>query len=184
MFGLFYLTKIQKMKKKKLETQYNTSAKNYHQFHVGENRKSTEIFFEIISKYIKPTKGKWRRTLLDLGCGSGSDFKHYLEQGFVCYGVDSSKKMLAMVEKSFPEIPTRRSDFSKPFSIPFRNFTDEGFSLVVSKWAMQTAKEIQPVYENVYRVLVSSGHFIFLVVHPLRQFLERKNQGKIISSKR
>ena len=167
------------MKKKKLETQYNSSAKNYDDLHIGENKKSTSQFFETVLNHVKPYKNKKKlHTLLDLGCGAGSDFDFYSNHGFWCCGVDSSSKMLSLVKNNFPEVRVHQADFSKAGSIPFRGYSDLGFKIVTSKWAFQTARNIQGIYENVHRILIPKGYFIFLVVHPFRQFLEKKKSGK------
>lgn len=165
------------MKKKNLEKQYNSSARNYNQLHVGENKKSTEIFFKIIAEHIKKTKVRGRRNLLDLGCGDGTDFEHYSKQGFKCFGIDASSKMLSLAKKNFPNVWTEQASFAKP-QTSFRVHPGINFNVIVSKWAIQTAKDIQSVYENVNHALAQKGYFIFLTVHPLRQFLEKKKLGK------
>jgi ubiquinone/menaquinone biosynthesis C-methylase UbiE len=50
--------------------------------------------------------------------------------------------------------------------------------VVVSKWAIQTSPEIEPIYKEVARVLKPNGAFLFLACHPLRQFLEKKKHPK------
>lgn len=67
----------------------------------------------------------------------------------------------------------RNESFSQKMS-----FEDSQFGLIVSKYAMQTAQDIKPIYDEVYRMLDDKGYFIFLIVHPMRQFIEKKRSGK------
>ncbi len=169
------------MKKKNLSTQYNNSAKNYEELHTGENKKSTGIFLNIVLRYIEKIQTiEHERSLvhlLDLGCGSGTDFELYSKQRKVCcFGLDASQEMISLVEEKFPKkIILECEDFSQKNIRPFKGFH---FQLIVSKWALQTAEDLSIVWENVDRLLVRDGYFIFLTVHPLRQFLEKKKSGK------
>jgi ubiquinone/menaquinone biosynthesis C-methylase UbiE len=158
------------MKKKKLSTQYDNSAKKYDKLHLVENKKSTSDFFRTMLKHLEETNGL---RLLDLGCGSGREFEFYLKKGFQCSGLDTSSEMLALVNKTFPSVTTYCANFQKV------KFYQEGvFDVIVSKWAIQTARKIESVYEMVEKLLVSKGYFIFLTVHPIRHFLEKKKSGK------
>jgi ubiquinone/menaquinone biosynthesis C-methylase UbiE len=59
--------------------------------------------------------------------------------------------------------------------IPFK---DQSFDFVVSKWALQTADLIDPIYKEIVRVLKPGGRLIYLACHPIRQFIEKKRKGK------
>ena len=57
-------------------------------------------------------------------------------------------------------------------------FDDDCFDIVVSKYAIQTAPNLGPIWSEVHRILKPKGVFVYLAVHPMRQFLERKKQGE------
>lgn len=154
------------------ETQYDKTAVEFNEFYLDqEAHQSTDAFFtSITNDIVSNIKNK---TVLDLGCGAGADASFYTEKGFTYFGIDSSKEMCILATKNSAVAEVRNESFSQSLS-----FTDKQFGLIVSKYAMQTAWEIQPIYKETARMLGDSGYFIFLVVHPLRQFIEKKKQGK------
>lgn len=160
------------MKKKKLEKQYDPHAEKYTDLHIGENQKSTNQFFELVEKH-STRSDTLDLQLLDLGCGAGTDFDFYQSLGFVCHGIDASSEMCALAHKKYPQTSIVECQFDKKTIFP-----KESFGVIVSKWALQTTPNIQTVYAEVVRLLAEGGSFIFLTVHPLRQFLEKKKSGK------
>lgn len=108
---------------------------------------------------------------LDFGCGLGDMIEYLQNKNIVCAGVDSSVEMVQKA-KANTGSDIRCEDFAKT------SFESNSFDLIISKWAMQTSPDIDPIYEEAARLLKNDGHFVFLVVHPLRQFLEKKKQGK------
>lgn len=91
--------------------------------------------------------------------------------GISCAGVDSSSEMVALAKQN-TAADIRCEDFAHT------SFESKSFDLITSKWAMQTSPEIDPIYKEAHRLLKSDGYFVFLVVHPIRQFLEKKKPGK------
>jgi len=158
-------------KKKDLEKQYNPFAEKYTGLHVGENHTSTDVFFKIVAKYLSTMD--YSKRLIDLGCGAGTDFDFYSKQHCLCAGVDSSLEMVTLAKQKNRGVIIREESFSGKTT-----FQRSSFNVAVSKWAVQTAERIDDVYRYVNEVLVSQGYFIFLTVHPLRQFLEKKKSGK------
>lgn len=152
-----------------LDKQYNPLAEQYAKLHLGQNEKSKRDFFENIEVLV-PHKNN---NLLDLGCGAGNDFDFYESLGFKCHGIDASGEMCELARRNHPraEISEGRFDQDMPFP-------DNAFGMIVSTWAMQTAPNIENIYEEVERLLVKEGYFAFLTVHPIRQFLEKKRKGK------
>lgn len=128
------------------------------------NQPSVDDFKEAVNKIL----GKTERHAIDLGCGSGDMISYLQSLGHKCMGIDSSVDMVTLARrKSHARIIN--GDFSKTLLKP--NEVD----LVISKWAMQTAEHIEPIYREVVRIIRKGGHFVFLVVHPFRQFIEKKN---------
>ena len=154
------------------ETQYNKTAVEFNKFYIDqEAHQSTNPFFALITDDI--TLVVQNKNVLDLGCGAGADAKFYADKGFTYSGVDASEKMCVLAKQNNFVSEIRNETFSKKIS-----HEDKKFGLIVSKYAMQTAEYIEPIYKEVERMLDDKGYFIFLVVHPLRQFLEKKKSGK------
>ncbi len=154
------------------EKQYDKTAEEFNEFYDNqEAHVSTMAFFSLITnEIVSDIKNK---NVLDLGCGAGKDSAFYLQKGFTYSGVDASAEMCALAKEDKNVSDIRNESFSQEMS-----FKDDQFGLVVSKYAIQTAQDIKPIYDEVHRLLDAKGYFIFLVVHPMRQFIEKKKQGK------
>ncbi len=148
-----------------LSKQYNEIAEHFITLRKTMNQMSDEAFLSYIFPLMK-NPGK----AIDFGCGPG-DLIVYISNHIECVGVDSSSEMVSTA-RNITGKDVREEDFANT------SFEDESFSLVFSKWAMQTSKHIDPIYKEAARLLKPSGHFVFLVVHPFRQFLEKKKFGK------
>ncbi|MFA7309210.1 MAG: class I SAM-dependent methyltransferase [Patescibacteria group bacterium] len=154
------------------EKQYNKTAQEFHESYLNkEAHQSTEAFFDVISKGI--ISNITNKNVLDLGCGAADDAAFYTKKGFTYYGLDVSKEMCNLAQKNKHVAEVRNESFSRHVS-----YEAGKFGLVVSKYAMQTSKDIAPIYSEVFRMLDVNGYFIFLVVHPFRQFLEKKKERK------
>lgn len=154
------------------EKQYDKTAGEFNQFYDNqEAHLSTDAFFSVISDEI--TSNIQNKKVLDLGCGAGKDAIFYTKKGFMYFGADSSIEMCTLAQQNKEVSIVKNESFSQKMS-----FEDSQFGLIVSKYAMQTAQDIQPTYDEVYRMLDNNGYFIFLVVHPIRQFIEKKKNGK------
>ncbi len=151
--------------KKNLAQQYTDGIAETFANSLGEmNRSSVDDFKRAIGLIL----GKKERHAIDLGCGPGDMISHLHSLGHKCMGIDSSSDMVALARKN-SHARIIHGDFSKTLLKP--NEVD----LVISKWAMQTAEHIEPIYREVVRIIRKGGHFVFLVVHPFRQFIEKKN---------
>ncbi len=148
-----------------LTKQYDSVIKDF----ITLNKKMNEISDKAFWKSLMPFLKEGGRAI-DFGCGPGdliTDISKYME----CAGVDTSFEMVSFA-KNKTNADVRLEDFANT------SFENASFDLVVSKWAMQTSKEIEPIYKEAGRLLKSGGYFVFLVVHPFRQFLEKKKVGK------
>ena len=154
------------------ETQYNKSAHDFHEYYLNqEAHQSTDAFFaSITDDILSNIKNK---NVLDLGCGAADDSSFYVQRDFAYYGIDASKEMSEMAKQNKNVTEVRNESFSKKIT-----FEDDKFGLVVSKYAIQSTENIGNVYAEAARLLEKGGYFIYLVVHPIRQFLEKKKQGK------
>jgi len=157
--------------KKNLGKQYNPFADLYSKLHQSRNMKSKKDFFGSIVRYApKNLSNAW---ILDLGCGAGTDLVKYRKMGFKrVEGIDSSDEMCELAVKKFQKNSHNVQIYTARFDSDEFN-TSNDFDLVVSKWAIQTAPKIDPVYKTAYGALKKGGIIVFLTVHPLRQFLEK-----------
>ncbi len=152
--------------KKQLLKQYNGVADTYSAQIQAMNKKSIKEFQEALASV--NVSGK---KVLDLGCGAGDLISYLQSIGYDYAGVDSSEGMISKIQKT-QNVDLRVEDFTKT------SFKNSSFDLVVSKWAVQTVQNIELVYKEAYRLLKRDACLVFLVSHPVRQFLEKKKAGK------
>jgi ubiquinone/menaquinone biosynthesis C-methylase UbiE len=154
------------MDSKDLSHQYDAIADTFEKA-IEEGNKASK---DALRATLPDLKGK---TVLDLGCGDGTDSSFYLENGAAYVaGIDASNELLEKAKEKHTGIDFQYGLFEK---IPFEN---EKFDLVFSKYALMTSAELEPIFIEVTRVLKSGGIFMFLVTHPIRQFYEKKKEGK------
>ena len=111
---------------------YETRAKEYFQATYATNMQS--LWDKLIQKL--PVSA----SLLDLGCGSGRDLRHFSCEGFNVVGIDYSYSMLKLA-KEFSKGPVICGDF---FHLPFK---DRSFDAV---WAIAS-------FVHTPRYLISLG---------------------------
>ena len=148
-----------------LSKQYNEFAKKFSDVHdVGENsnRDNRKVFYDQLS-FIKPGM-----KLLDLGCGDGLDLVYYKKLGAKIYGLDASEELLEIAKKRLPSENIQLGFFEK---IPFQN---DFFDVVLSKYAIMTSADMGPIFKEIFRVLKPGGTMMYLVTHPFRQYLEKR----------
>ena len=112
------------------------------------------------------------KKVLDVGCGVGEDLPYFKKQGALVYGIDVSKKMIELAKKNNPSI--------KNFSVQsFENttFEDRFFDVIVSRYALHYAENIEEVFIELHRILKPGGFLIFLVTHPLLSFITKKERN-------
>lgn len=107
------------------------------------------------------------RVVLDLACGDGSDMVYYQSQGAVVCGIDASKELIQIAKRRMPAADIRIGFME---NLPY---ADNSLDVVLSKYAIQTSVDIAPIFKEVARVLKPGGIFMYLVTHPLRQFMEK-----------
>lgn len=110
--------------------------------------------------------------ILDLGYGDGIDLVYFNSLGAKCYGLDASEEIINLAKKKISKATFVSASFQ---NIPF---SKNSFDWIFSKYALQTVDDVDIVLQEAYRVLKPKGNLLFLVVHPLRQFLEKKRGGK------
>lgn len=150
-----------------LNKQYNKVADDFGKV-FGEMNKQSVIALNTV---LEPILTKSIATAIDFGCGLGDMVEYLQGRNIACAGVDSSTEMVVKAQEA-TGADIRCEDFADT------SFEGECFDLITSKWAMQTSAEINPVYREAARLLKKDGYFVFLTVHPIRQFLEKKKLAK------
>lgn len=155
--------------KDRLATQYNPYATIYSSAPPQSNSDSNADFLNCFDASLA---GKF---VLDLGCGAGYDMAELKKRGAIVFGIDAAEQMVAAAKRNNSDVPdaniqVARFDEKLPFA-------DNVFDLVVSKWALQTALAIDPIFNEVARVLKTDGKFIALIGHPMCQFALKPGIG-------
>lgn len=149
-----------------LSKQYNKFANKFSDVHdAGENsnRDNRKVFYDQLN-FIKP-----RIKLLDLACGDGLDLVYYKSLGAEVHGLDASEELIKIAQERLPGEDLRVGLFEQ---IPFENNT---FDVVLSKYAIQTSTDMNPVFKEIHRILKPGGAVMYLVTHPFRQYFEKKD---------
>ena len=150
----------------KLSEQFNDFAEDFSQKAAIQNKDSIVAFY---NEFTFPLQGK---TLIDLGCGDGADIKKFLAMGAIVSGVDASEKLLDLARKQIANTTLKLGLFE---DTPFE---DEQFDIAASKYAFQHSAQIEPIFREIYRILKPNGMLVFLVGHPMRQYIEKKKPQK------
>ena len=149
-----------------LSKQYNNFAKKFSDVHdVGENsnRDNRELFYNHIDFIMSGIK------LLDVACGDGLDLVHYKKLGAEVYGIDASEELVSIAKNKLPDVDIQIGKFE---NLPY---SDNFFDIVLSKYAIMTSADMNPVFKEIYRVLKSGGIMMYLVTHPFRQYFEKRD---------
>jgi len=150
----------------RLATQYDLCAESFVE--------STSTFNEIsrFAYYARlPTNLQYAK-VLDVACGDGFDLAYLKQRGIQGFGIDASSKMTSLA-RSRSQSPIICQSLME--SLPFK---DDSFDIVMSKYAIQTSSDAPKVLSEMARVTKPGGILMYLAVHPLRQFLEKKKHPK------
>lgn len=152
---------------KVIDKQYNAFAESFANKHKDLDKITQASFQKALSSI--DLKGK---KVIDLGCGDGYDIKKMQEKGAIVYGLDASEEMIKLAKSN-----NKEGNFEVGFfeNIPY---PDASFDVVVSKYAMQTSKDVPRILEEIGRVLKPGGSLVYVVTHPVRQFMEKKKAEK------
>ena len=152
------------MKKIGLDTQYNQQAQEYNSKIADYNKESRELFLTLMPDI----RGK---NVLDLACADGTDAKTYTTLGANVTGIDSSKEMIRIAKQQVPQATFLEARME---SLPLQ----QEYDVVTCKYAMQTSRDINKIYEEITKVLKPEGTLLILITHPFRQFMEKSGKEK------
>lgn len=104
---------------------------------------------EFLDRYLPPTQEGLR--LLDVGCGTGHQLKHWRTLGYEVAGIDGSAEMLAHAQANNPDAEIREADAR---DLPF---PDASFDRVTSIEVLRYLPDARPSIEEMARVLRPGG---------------------------
>lgn len=145
------------------DKQYNEFAEDFSES-VSSPLISRNEFYKILGKEFS------EKTLLDVACGDGVDLVYYQKLGAVVSGIDAAEGLVSIAKSKLPDADIRVGLFD---NLPF---DDNSFDVVVSKYAIQTSEDVQKALTEFTRVAKPGAIIVYLTVHPLRQFMEKKGK--------
>lgn len=113
----------------------------------------------------------WR--VLDAGCGPGIYAEWLIDRGAKVVACDVTPQMIEITKKRVGNLAEiHRADLTQPLGFAL----DESFDLVLCPLVLDYIEDWQPVFREFYRILRSSGIFVFSCGHPMADFLITQNQ--------
>nr|WP_039172979.1 class I SAM-dependent methyltransferase [Gallibacterium genomosp. 1] len=110
------------------------------------------------------------KTILDLGCGTGSHLLHYLQQGAKqVTGIDLSTKMLEQATINLKSAGFNTNQF-KLFAGAMQDlsqYTDLQFDIITSSFAFHYIENFPDLLRQIYAKLLPHGQLIFSQEHPI-----------------
>ena len=110
------------------------------------------------------------KTILDLGCGTGSHLLHYLQQGAKqVIGIDLSTKMLEQATKNLKSAGFNTDQF-KLFAGAMQDlsqYTDQQFDIITSSFAFHYIEDFPALLRQIYARLQPNGYLVFSQEHPI-----------------
>jgi ubiquinone/menaquinone biosynthesis C-methylase UbiE len=101
------------------------------------------------------------RTLLEVGCGIGTDLVRFARGGAICSGVDLSRTAITLAEKNLGFNGVSATlQVANGESLPF---SDESFDVVYAHGVLQYTADAASMIRECHRVLRPGGQGIFMV---------------------
>jgi ubiquinone/menaquinone biosynthesis C-methylase UbiE len=150
----------------KIETQYDGFVAEFVDGAERHNLISRTAYYKVLDFDMKD------KMLLDVGCGDGFDILKFKRRGANVYGIDASTMMVDLARRNVSGVEINAGLMEE---IPY---PDSFFDMVLSKYVLQTSRDVPRVLGEMERVLKPGGLLVYLSVHPIRQFLEKKKHPK------
>jgi ubiquinone/menaquinone biosynthesis C-methylase UbiE len=106
------------------------------------------------------------KKVLEIGCGSGLMTKKILQWKADVKGLDFSETMIEIARRENPQIEFFISDAK---STPFES---SEFDVVASSLMIHYFKDLNIIFKEVSRILISGGSFVFSFHHPFNEILD------------
>lgn len=148
-----------------IREQYNQFPKEFSINQADKNQVNRTMTYDVVNPHLSGAN------VLDLCCGDGIDSGYFAQQGAKVTGIDASSELIKIAKSEYPHI---QFDVGLAEKLPY---ADNQFDVVYSKYAIMTSADMEPIFTEVTRVLKPGGIFVYLVTHPIRQFMEKKQQN-------
>jgi len=152
------------MDKKSTEINWDKMARAYEDFTNRPDSYSSAIELKTIEELLPELKGK---TVLDLGCGTGR-FSFLMEKrnpGQII-GMDLSESMLA-IGRNIGSEKNSKVQFLQNDIENLKEIESNSTDFVFSSTVLHFIENIEPVINEIYRVLKENGSCILSVIHPI-----------------
>lgn len=150
-------------------SQYDKFADKFSKKQLSSSQKNRSDFYATLPQSLTGM------SLLDLGCGDGTDCIYFVEtlDALSVIGIDESVEQLRIAEhlNKHTKISYKKMSFSE-----MAFFGSESFDLIVSKYALAHSSKALDTFSQAYELLKPGGIFLILVTHPLRSFLASKSK--------
>ncbi len=141
-----------------MKTDYNIFLEDYDTQTKNVEQETRNAFYQ----HLPELRDK---NVLDVGCGSGHDAKHFSNLGARVSGIDISARSIEMARASVNGTFLVADMHTLPFA-------DSTFDVVTSWYALQAATDTQRVLDEMFRVAKPGGTIVYLAKHPIRSMLE------------
>lgn len=111
--------------------------------------------------------------VLDAGCGVGHYAEWFAENGADVVGVDASEAALEAAQRRCGDVETfHRHDLEDPLDFA----ADGAFDLVFCTLVLDHVEDWKPILAEFGRVLRPDGAVVVATIHPLRRYLNRREE--------
>jgi len=142
-------------------------AENYDKIARDYEWHGHELLFGLCCEFIKKDN-----RLLDIGIGTGLSSEFFARAGVEITGMDGSKEMLKQCAKKKITHELIQHDITKT---PWPRFS-EMFDIVIAVGVFHFFEELEPLFQEVSRVIKSEGIFAFPIVDPNEDRKQRYTQ--------
>lgn len=137
-------------------------AKTYAAGHKEQGDLHKEVF---LTPTILSLLGEVRnKKVLDAGCGEGYFTRLLANSGANVTAVDYSKNMLAIAKERTPTHLPINYNYGNCEDLNF--LEDNSFDFIVSNMVIQDLSDYERAFQEMYRLLINGGYFIFSILHP------------------
>ncbi|MFC6040417.1 class I SAM-dependent methyltransferase [Paenisporosarcina macmurdoensis] len=105
-----------------------------------------------------------QKDILDAGCGEGYLSRIFAKSGATVVAVDYSQNMLEIARKKTPKELNIEYRYGNCENLDF--LEDESFDIIVSNMVIQDLENYKAAINEMYRLLVNGGSFVFSILHP------------------
>ncbi|APH04943.1 class I SAM-dependent methyltransferase [Bacillus weihaiensis] len=141
---------------------WNAFADTYAKKHTEQGDLHKEVFlnptlFSLIGEVTN-------KRILDAGCGEGYFSRLLSKQGARVTAVDASSRMLEIAAERTPAELFIHYQLGNCENL--HELEDNQFDLVVSNMVIQDLEDFESAFQEINRLLVDNGSFIFSILHP------------------